>query len=107
MVVLVAVIAVCLIAIIVFIKLGRSTESALEDVDEQLVITAEHEARLEYMQNDLITQVVYDAENKTFVDPTMAKSTVEPYGSSKKNRGKYLLITIGNDETVSSKWVTP
>ena len=106
-VVLVAFIAVALIVIIVIRMFGNGAEQALEDVDEQLVITAEHEARLEYTRNDLISEVVYDAENKTFVDPMEARTLVTPYGSSKKNKGKYLLITITDGENISSQWVKP
>ena len=106
-VVLVAFIAVALIVIIAIRIFVNSAEKALEDVDEQLVITAEHEAHLEYTRNDLISEVVYDAENKTFVDPEEARMSVEPYGSSKKNKGKYLLITITDGDNISSQWVTP
>ena len=107
LVVLVAMIALALVAVIAIKAILNTTEKALEDVDAQLVVTAEHEALLEHTRNDLITEVVYDAENKSFVDPNEAKIKVEPYGSSKKNKGKYLLITIIDDDNISSQWVTP
>ena len=107
MVVLVAVIAVALIAIIAIRQFTRGTEQVLEDMDNRIVIAAERKAKLEYMQNDLINQVVYDAENKKFVDPEKARFSIEPYGSAKDHKGKYLLVTIENGENISSEWVAP
>ncbi|WP_155829693.1 hypothetical protein [Butyrivibrio sp. AC2005] len=106
-VVLIALIALALVAIIVVRIARNNINNSLEDMDNEIVIAAERKASLELVQNDLFTEAVYDAENKKFVDPLKAKTTVVPYGSSKEHQGKYLLITIAEDQSVITEWVKP
>ena len=105
--VLVAAVALALIVVIIIRVVMIKTEQVLEDMDSQIVIAAEHKAKLEYTANDSLREAVYDNENKVFVDPMEARTTIEPYGSSKKHKGKYLLVTIDAGENVSSEWITP
>ncbi|WP_408069801.1 hypothetical protein [Butyrivibrio sp. JL13D10] len=105
--VLAIVIAIALIVVVIVKSFNGKTDDALEDMDRQVQITAEHEARLLYTQNDLLEKMVYDAQNKTFVEPEEAVIKVEPYGSSEDHKGKYLLIIFGDDQKVTSKWVKP
>ncbi len=107
-VLLAIVLAIALIVVVVIKVVNMRTESALQDMDRQVEIAAEHEARLVYTQNDMLDKMVYDAQNKIFVDPMEAKSTVKPYGSSKEHQGKYLLIAFSEDDNnVVLQWVNP
>ena len=106
-VVLAVALAIALVLLVAISFFKKGTESTLQDMDRQVEIAAEHEARLIYTQNDMLEEAVYDAENKTFVDPKEAINSVEPYGSSKEHQGKYLLIIFGEDENIILKWVNP
>ena len=107
-IVLVAIVFAIALVVLVAIKVATmKTESTLQDMDRQVEIAAEHKARLAYTQNDMLEKMVYDATNKTFVDPMEAVSTVEPYGSSKEHQGKYLLIVFGDEENITLEWVNP
>ena len=106
-VVLAIVIAIALIVVLAVKIFNNKSQQALRDIDDQIVITAEREARLFRVQDDIKKEIVYDALNKTFVDAKEARTKVEPYGSAKENQGKYLLITFGEDDEIISKWVKP
>ncbi|WP_026509068.1 MULTISPECIES: hypothetical protein [unclassified Butyrivibrio] len=104
-----ALIAAVLVAIIVYRIVRINTEKPLVEMDETIVISAEREALVNYLQDDSLTGTVavFDIESKKFIEPATAKQTVKPYGNSKEHKGKYLLITFGEDHSISSKWVAP
>ena len=104
-----ALIAFVLVAIIAIKIIRSNAEETLIDMDNAIVTSAEREALVNYMQDDSLTDTVavFDIETKKFIEPATAKQTVKPYGNSKEHRGKYLLITFGEDHSISSKWVAP
>lgn len=108
-VVLFALIAFILLAIIAIRIIRGNAEETKISMDETIVTSAEREALINYMQDDSLTNTVavFDIETKKFIEPATAKQTVKPYGNSKEHQGKYLLITFGEDHSISSKWVAP
>ncbi|SDB15102.1 hypothetical protein [Butyrivibrio sp. INlla16] len=104
-----ALIALVLITIIAIRIVRIKAEETKRNMDDTIVVSAEREALINYLQDDSLTDTVaiFDIDTKKFIEPAQAKLTIEPYGNSKENLGKYLQIKFGKDHSISSKWVAP
>jgi hypothetical protein len=98
------------LALVMFIVLSKTTtkvDSGMDSVDKEQVIFAERQAEIEFQQSRKAFSLVFDTNNKRFVDKKTARSTVTPYGTSKEHQGKYLLVTVDEEGGISSKWISP
>lgn len=96
------------LVIVAFISFtNRKVDSVMNKVDKEQVIFAERQAEIEFQQNRKAFSLVFDTENKKFVDKKTARSTVKPYGTSKEHKGMYLLVTVDEEGDVSSQWISP
>lgn len=96
------------LGIIAFISFtNRKVDSGMNKVDKEQVIFAERQAEIEFQQKRKAFSLVFDTENKKFVDKKTARSTVKPYGTSNEHKGMYLLVTVDEEGDVSSQWISP
>ena len=107
LIVIVAVIAIALVGLVILPLANKYANDRANETDAYYVTTAEREARVEFIQNRMTIEKVFNTENKKFVDPKEAKKTVKPYGTSKEHLGKYLLVKVDEDGNITTTWVTP
>lgn len=80
-------------------------EARLEKDDENFKVSAERMAKHDYIELTDDEIKVYDGVNKTFVEPSEFKS-IDPYASSRLHKDDYLVIFIGDDGEIESKWMS-
>lgn len=100
-------IAFVLVLLILVPKVLQKSNSKMSELDIKQEEFAEHQASIEFQQNNKSFTAVFDTENKKFVDQKKARSTVTPYGTSKEHQGMYILITVDENGNISSKWISP
>ena len=104
---LVVCIAFLLALMILVPKILQKSNSKMSELDIKQVEFAEHQASIEFQQNNKSFTAVFDTENKKFVDRKKARTTVTPYGTSTEHQGMYILITVDEDGNISSEWISP
>lgn len=100
-------IAIVLLLMIAIPVVKNNINNKMNDVDEEQIVFAEHQALLVYQANNEAFTAVFDTETKKFVDRKKARTTVTPYGTSKEHQGMYILITVDENGKISSEWISP
>jgi ABC-type bacteriocin/lantibiotic exporter with double-glycine peptidase domain len=106
-IVILGLVAIVLLLMIAIPVVKNNTDNKMNNVDEEQIVYAEHQASIEYQKNYKPFTAVFDTETKQFVDKRTARMSVKPYGSSKEHQGMYLLITVDKDGNISSQWISP
>ncbi|MBE5841659.1 MAG: hypothetical protein E7304_09650 [Butyrivibrio sp.] len=101
------IILIALLIVILAPIISRDANDELNAMDNSMVVAAEKQAKVLYLQDLKAFKLVFDSQNKKFIDPSVAKRTVTPYGNSKEHSGKYILVTVDAEGNISSKWVSP
>lgn len=107
MVIIVGLVALVLLLTVFIQFFSSKVGNGMNDLDQKQVTFAVRKATLEYEVNRRAFTSVFDTENKTFVDQRTARSSVTPYGTSKENQGKYILVTVDDDGNITTEWISP
>lgn len=102
-----AAIALVLVLVIIISLIGKRFDSRMTNFDEEQMLFAEKQAAIEFHESRKAFSLVFDSENKQFVDEKIARGKVKPYGTSKEHSGMYLLVDVDEEGNISSKWISP